>query len=74
MTLLFKMQEDLVTFSLTLMLKARVLFIFLWRLINSNLNSNFYDKILKEMKDPMCWFLKILFQCTRNNNASIKYV
>ena len=68
------MQEVLVTFSLTLMLKARVLFIFMWRLINSNLNSNFYDKILKEMKDPTCWFLKIQFQYAQNNNASIKYV
>ena len=38
MTLLFKMQKTLVTFSLiTLMLKLRVLFIFQWRGINSNL-------------------------------------
>ena len=37
MTLLIKMQKTLVTFSLTLMLKVRAFFIFLWRWINYNL-------------------------------------
>ena len=37
MTLLIKMQSTLVTFSLTLMFKVRVFFIFLRRWINSNL-------------------------------------
>ena len=42
MTLLIKMQKTLVTFSLTLMLKVRVFFIFLRRSINSNLVELIY--------------------------------
>ena len=37
MTLLIKIQKTLVTFSLTLIVKVRVFFIFLWRWINYNL-------------------------------------
>ena len=37
MPLLFKMQKALVTFCLKLIIKVRILFIFLWRRINLNL-------------------------------------
>ena len=49
MTLLIKMQRTLVTFSLTLMLKVRVFFIFLWRWINYNL-FEFTSKNTKRKK------------------------
>ena len=48
MTLLFKLQRTVATFSLTLMLKVRVLFIFLWRGIDSHLFELIHFK--KNMK------------------------